>query len=35
MNMVKVDYQKTDESRWVITFRVNNEHPLAKSFITE
>jgi hypothetical protein len=35
MNLVKVDYQKIDESQWVIAFWVNSEHPLAKSLIVK
>jgi hypothetical protein len=32
-NVVKVDYQEMDESRWVIAFQVNSKHLLAKSLI--
>lgn len=35
MNTVKVDYQQTDDGRWIIAFCVNGDHPLAKSLIVK
>jgi hypothetical protein len=33
MNMAKVDYTETDRGDWAISFFINTDHPLVKSFI--
>jgi len=33
MDMVKVDYKETDRGNWAMSFGINTDHPLVKSFI--
>lgn len=34
MDVIKVDYQEMKNNKWIITFRVNDKHPLAKSIVS-